>query len=176
MSYCIYQTEGFILNKRDVGEADRIYSFFTKDFGRLAAKSQGVRYLKSKLRYSLSGFSFLKMAFVATSAGCWRLVDVEETRIFDGIKKSGDKTKCALKIFSLLERLIQGQEKDLELWEKLKQALIFLERNDLNKNDLKNFEMSVALQIVAHLGYAEKGGAYSDPVSVIRHALEASQL
>ncbi|MBU1091402.1 recombination protein O N-terminal domain-containing protein [Patescibacteria group bacterium] len=175
MSYHIYSAEAVILKRWDVGEADTLFSFFTKDFGRIDAKAQGVRYLKSKLRYHLSGFSFVRVSFVETSGDCWRLVDAEEYENLDDIKTNGGKKRSILKVFSLLERLIQGQESDTELWEEVRGFLIFLENNKLDAKDLEDFTISTALNIMAHLGYIDKKKC-SNPIMAIQQALEQSQL
>ena len=176
MSYNIYTTEAVILKKRDLGEADRLYSFLTKDFGRIEVVAQGVRYLKSKLRYSLSGFSFLRIAFVATSNEHWRLVNAEEVCVWDSVRKNSEKMKCLSGIFSLIDRLVRGQEQDIELWEKLKNIFLFLEKNEFKNNGFKNFEITAALRILEQQGYLEKGKEYADPILAIQHALEQSQL
>ena len=175
MSYHVYTTEAIILKRRDFGEADSLFSFFTKDFGRLEVRAQGVRHLKSKLRYHLSGLSFVKIAFVAASGDSWRLVDAEEIGVLKDTREDEDKTKCALKIFSLLERLIQGQESDRELWEGISSVLVFLENNELGKGELRNFAIESALDVATHLGYADKRGKLS-PVLAIKFALEQSHL
>jgi len=175
MSYHIHSTEAVILKKFDVGEADSLFSFFTRDFGRINIKAQGIRHLKSKLRYHLSGFSFVRISFVATSGDCWRLVDAEEHKVMDNTKKDEDKKNSIFKIFYLLERLIQGQESDQELWEKVCEFLVFLEDNELDEKELKNLTVSMALDIVAHLGYADKRKC-SNSILAIQQALEQSQL
>jgi len=176
VSYHIYTTEAVILKKRDYGEADRVFSFFTKDFGRMEIKAQGVRYLKSKLRYNLSGLSFLRIAFVSSGNEFCRLVDVEENLVLSDTRKDLGKTKCALRIFFLLDRLVQGQERDKELWNKIYNFFVFLENNKMNREQLKSFTTLTALDVVTHLGYAEGTEKHLGPVSVIRGALENSQL
>ncbi|MFC1757105.1 DNA repair protein RecO [Patescibacteria group bacterium] len=176
MSYHIYSSEGVILKATGVGEADKIYSIFTSVFGKIGIKAQGVRYLKSKLRYGLSGLSLVNVAFVGTLNGFWRLVDVEEILVFKNIKKSRLKTRSALKIFSLVDRLVQGEEADPDLFDKLKVFLFFLENNDLSQEKLKDLGISTAVQIVEHLGYADKETKDQNPVLVIKNALEQSML
>jgi len=116
MSYRVYTTEAVILKKADIGEADKLFSFFTKDFGRLEIKAQGARYLKSKLRYHLSGRAILKISFVGSNGEYWRLVGCNEQIVFDNIKNDFLKTKSTERVLSFVERLIQGQQKDEKLW------------------------------------------------------------
>jgi len=188
MSCCIYTTEAFIFKKRDIGEAGRLYSFFTKDFGRIDAVAQGVRHLKSKLRYHLSFFSFLRISFVATSGEYWRVVDAEEIRALESPRGDFGKARTIFTLFSLLDRLLQGQEADGRLWETAKELFGYLEKSVLSKNDLRNFEILFALRVLNHLGYAEDFSP-DEPLSLekvdnsknyflslIKESLEHSQL
>jgi DNA repair protein RecO len=155
VSYYIYTSEGIILEKQDVGEADRVFRVFTKDFGLLKVKARGVRYLKSKLRYYLSGLSLIKISFLATSNDCWGLVDAEEIKSFVNIKNNFHKTECAMRIMAFLGRLVQGQETDRELWQRLKNLLVFLDRRQLAREDLDNLLLFSSLKIASHLGYID---------------------
>lgn len=156
MSHHLYKTEGLILKKKDSGEADKVFSFFTKDFGRIEAAAQGVRYLKSKLRYSLSGPSFNRLGFVSTTKDYWRLVDAEEILVLENVKSSRAKLKSFSVIIAFAERFIQGQEADARLWEMIKSGLLFLEKaRDLNEKDLKTFELLTVCRLLWRLGYLE---------------------
>jgi DNA repair protein RecO (recombination protein O) len=54
----IYHTEGFILSSRNVGEANKILTIYTREIGFVKALAQGVRLVKSKLRFALHDFSY----------------------------------------------------------------------------------------------------------------------
>ncbi len=155
MARNIYTTEGIILKKFNVGEADQVFSIFTKDFGKLIAKAQGVRHLKSKLRYSLSGFSFCKFSFVGTFGNNWRLIDVEEKNIFGNIRKDALKIKYISSVFLFLDRLIQGEQVDINLWDRLSKFLLFLENKDLGEKELSSAEILIKLRILYFLGYLD---------------------
>ncbi len=77
MSYHIYQTEGFVIEAVDIGESNRLYTLFTKDLGLIRASAQGVRLLKSKLRYSLQEFSFSSLA-VVRGKEMWRITSARK--------------------------------------------------------------------------------------------------
>lgn len=175
MSYSIYTTEAIILKQRDYGEADRIYSFFTKDFGKVDIRAQGIRHLKSKLRYNLSGSSFIRIAFVDTANDYYRIIDAEEVSVLDNIRSDWWKNKFAINLFSLMIRLLGGQEADEDLWIKVKKILLFLDVSKFDKNALKKFEELVTLRILAHLGYAEENEKFLNSSS-LQYSLEQSQL
>ncbi len=154
MSYHIYQTEGIILGKRDVGEADRIFSILTKDFGRIDAISQGVRYIKSKLRYNLNNFSYSRIG-LTMSGDLWRIVDTEELNGWPSIRSNSEKSAVAFRICELINRMVRGQESDIRLWNEIKKAFIFLEKMEspINVKNLRIFESLASLRLFSHLGY-----------------------
>ena len=45
-----YRTKGFILKKRNQGEANQLFTVFTKDFGRIEILGKSIRKITSKLR------------------------------------------------------------------------------------------------------------------------------
>lgn len=188
MSHSLYTTEGIILKNSDFGEADKLFSFYTKDFGRVDAVAQGARYLKSKLRYSLAGLAFLRLGFVSTSNEFWRLTDAEEIMVLENTKKNFRKLKSAFGLSFLLARLVQGYEADLNLWNNVKELLIFLETHDLNGADFKNYDLFVTLKILVLLGHSDLGKDFKNlsfeeiedkellAVSVIKQAFKESHL
>ncbi len=190
MSYHIYQTEGIILGKNDVGEADRRFSILTAEFGRIDAAAQGVRYLKSKLRYSLDIFVHARLGLVMTREDSWRIVDAEELNSWSQIRANPEKLAAAFRIADLINRMVRGQESDAVLWEEVKKSFIFLEqaKDSDDKKILQAFELLTQLKILSHLGYvAEQDKWLNMPleeaqkkeslmVSTINKAIEESQL
>ena len=73
MLHHIYHTEGFVLSGQSVGEANKYFRIFTKDFGMVGAMAQGIRLLQSKLRYSLQDYSYSKISLVRGKQ-VWRIV------------------------------------------------------------------------------------------------------
>lgn len=56
-----YKTEGFILKKKALGEADRLYSIFTQDHGKIEAIADGTAKISSKLAGSLEPFTINRL-------------------------------------------------------------------------------------------------------------------
>jgi DNA repair protein RecO (recombination protein O) len=52
-----YKTQGIVLRRHDLGEADRIITFLTPDYGQLKAVARGIRRIKSRLAGHLELFS-----------------------------------------------------------------------------------------------------------------------
>ena len=155
MSHTIYTTEGFILKSINFGEANKYFFIFTKDFGLIKAAAQSVRHLKSKLRYNLEDFSFGQISIVR-GREIWRITSAEKSFDF----KEVEKFLLISRIFSLLLRLLHGEEKNDLLFNSLKAGFSFLVSNDLTEQDLANFECIMALRILSSLGYIGKMGDF----------------
>ncbi|MEK7480514.1 MAG: recombination protein O N-terminal domain-containing protein [Patescibacteria group bacterium] len=59
-----YQTPAIVLTMRDEREADRIITFYTRDFGKIKTLARGVRHIKSKLRGHIVPGALVRIAFV----------------------------------------------------------------------------------------------------------------
>ena len=153
MSHNIYKTEAIILGSKNSGESNRLLFLLTKELGFIIALSQGVRNLKSKLRYGLQDFNLINLELVRGKE-VWRVTSAE---IIKNYSKSllGDehKAKSAGRIFLVLRRLMHGESKNRELFEDVSQFLSFIEKEDLNSEKLLLLEILVNLRILNHLGY-----------------------
>ena len=160
MSHTIYTTEGFILKSLNFGEANKYFFIFTAEFGLIKAVAQGIRHLKSKLRYSLEDLSFGQVS-VVRGREVWRITSAEKKLTL----KDSKEVLLLARIFSLLLRLLHGEERNDILFDYLKQALNFLadyqkENEEKDEAILSSFECILALRILSALGYIGKLGDF----------------
>ena len=119
----------------------------------------------------------------------WRIVDAEELGSWPDIRGNPKKLAVVSRLADLINRMVRGQEPDANLWEEIKNSLVFLEK--CNMEDGKNlltFELLTNLKILSHLGYVpdhekwlnlspEKAeNLKSLMASTIKTALQESQL
>ncbi|MEX2028356.1 MAG: DNA repair protein RecO [Candidatus Curtissbacteria bacterium] len=93
------KTEGVILSRRNFGEADRLLTIYTKDYGKITAIAKGVRRPRSKKAGHVELGNWCKV-FIARGKNLDLLTEVELRRAF-GIAQFGEKK--ANKIYHLLE-------------------------------------------------------------------------
>jgi DNA repair protein RecO len=156
MSHTIHTTDGFILKSLSFGEANKYFFIFTAEFGLIKAAAQGIRHLKSKLRYSLEDLSFGQVS-VVRGREIWRITSAEKKLILKGNKE----ILLLSRVFSLLLRLLHGEEKNSILFDYLKEALNFLidykkESEEQEEFVFSSFECILALRILSALGYIGK--------------------
>lgn len=152
MSHHIYQTEGLVLGGFNVGESNRFLYIFTKDLGFVGASAQGVRELKSKLRYSLQDFSYTKIDLVRGKQ-VWRITNAEKINALNSVVENKDKQKIFARITSLIKRLFTGEGDHSELWEEIISGFIFLEKEHFTEENLRCLEVLLVIKLLDHLGY-----------------------
>jgi len=59
-----YRTLGIILDKKDRGEADQIFTIFSEDFGMVEVLGKAIRKISSKLRAGMEVFYFSEIEFI----------------------------------------------------------------------------------------------------------------
>lgn len=106
-----YKTQGFTFKKEDRLEADRIFSIFTKDFGKVEIFSKAIRKITSKLRGGIEIFSLSEIEFIQGESRK-TLTGTLCIEKFKNINQAPEKFEIAHKISNLIDCFIKGQEKD----------------------------------------------------------------
>lgn len=162
MSHHIYTTEGFIIESRESGEANRSLLIFTKDFGMIYTFIQGVRKITSKLRFHIEELSYKSFSLVK-GRDKWRITGISDVSDNSSAKNKiikSDRTVLAAyaNILNLLKRLLSGAEKNEQLFDIVysfyEYATSHLEVEQ--KGKIKNVEALTVLRILNCLGYVKK--------------------
>lgn len=110
-----YRTQGFIFKKKDIFEADRVFSIFTNDFGRLEIVGRAIRKITSKLRGGIEIFSLSEIEFIQ-GKNRKTLTNTITIEKFNNIIKDINKLKISYQISEVLDNFIKGQEKDKNIF------------------------------------------------------------
>ncbi len=157
MSHHIYQTKAFILNTRDIGEANKLIAFFTEDLGLINASAQGVRLQKSKLKASLQELSFSKIA-VVRGREVWRVTSADKLISLYDPRIPAPIRRTIVHIFAFLKRLLPLETKHDELFLSLSKFCAFCldKGNAAPLQDgaaLTRLELLAQIRILYELGY-----------------------
>lgn len=148
----MYHTEGIILSSIDVGESNRFLFILTKDLGLLGVVAQGVRELKSKLRYSLNTLSHTYIDLVRGKE-VWRATNTQSLHSFSSLTNNKEKIALYVRLSYLLRRLMPGESAHERLFEEFLSGIGFLEREEMSIEELRSFEALAVLRILSELGY-----------------------
>ncbi len=148
----IYHTEALILSAHPKGEANMVYGLLTKDMGLVYAVAQGVRLEKSKLRYSLQNFSYIKVDLVQGKE-VWRITSATAINAYATIYKSTKGIQFLSNVSKLLRRLMQGEVFHPEVLADTVTALSFLNEEEATPEVYHATELTLVLRILKELGY-----------------------
>lgn len=113
-----YQTQGFILKKIDRGEADRVFTIYTKDFGKLELLAKAERKIKSKLRGGLELFYLSEIEFIQGKT-YKTLTDAILIDNFKNLRKDLKRLAIAYQISAVLDQLVKGEAPEERIWQLL---------------------------------------------------------
>ncbi len=116
-----YRTLGFILVKKDRGESDRVFTVYTKDFGKLELMAKGERKITSKLRGGLELFFLSEIEFIQ-GKNYKTLTDAILIDDFKELRKDLKILGVLYKISEVFDSLVKEAEPDEKIWELLKEV------------------------------------------------------
>lgn len=195
--YTKHHTKSIVLGKHDAGEADRVYVLLTPDFGKVYARAHGVRHHKARNKGALQTLSKASVSLVRGKAG-WRVTNASGIQsLYADHAHDTHKLSAIVRVLKLAHRMVAGEGNAHEVFsilESFTDALV----NNISSDAIQSAETLAVLRMLSDLGYV-KGGVTFEPflsshsdfseellakvhenrkalVTVINHALEASQL
>ncbi|MEX0933512.1 MAG: recombination protein O N-terminal domain-containing protein [Candidatus Paceibacterota bacterium] len=154
MSHTTYTTPAYVLSVRNIGEANRLFTLLTRDFGTLSATAQSIRLERSKLRFALQRFSFAEVSLVRGKGG-WRITNAYYlSNIF--LDKSSLHQRIVVDSTELLRRLVVGETPDENLFSIVSDGYMTL--SALESKQLPAFELVFVSKILTTLGYGGETG------------------
>lgn len=97
-------TTAIILSRVDYGEADRILTLLTPDYGKLRLIAKGVRKIKSKLAGGIELFSVSDIVFIRGRSEIGTLVSTRLIRHYGRIVQDVNRTMLGYDIIKMLNR------------------------------------------------------------------------
>jgi DNA repair protein RecO (recombination protein O) len=151
MAYHVYTTKGIVLGAFASREADRIYSILTEELGLVRARARSVRAIQSKLRGALEPYSLSDISLVR-GKDSWRITGAALVERLDEEHLGKAGLLSFSKVFSLLEKLVAGEEAHKELMRVLEDGLEFVYSNK-EETKVESVEILLVLRLLNELGY-----------------------
>lgn len=148
----IYHTHGFILSSRNIGEANKSIVIYTKKIGLVRAVVQGVRLHKSKLRFALQDFSYVKVDLVRGKE-FWRITSAEHISSFPFARNNAEIILVINRVGRLIQRLCPGESSNEVIFNDFIQALYLLDSGEISRESKEALEIHLVLRIMHSLGY-----------------------
>lgn len=162
-----YSSYGIVIARRNYGEADRIVSIFTKQFGKISYIAKGIRKPTSRKKASLEVFTHIN--FLAHKGrGLDLILETQTLESFISVRKSLKKVSLAYFFCEVVGRITREGEKNQELYELLLDYLGTLK----TAKKLKSLRYKFVYEVLVLLGFWPKGRDIPNPDSVLESVLE----
>lgn len=149
-----------VLKKKEVGETDRLYTLYTLEQGKVQLVAKGVRKSEAKLAGQLETL-MQGLVIVVKGKGTGKIAGAVAEKNFLHLRTDVDILKRVLEAVTMLERLVEWDEPDAELFNLLATYLSLAD--DLAKEGKKEkvflLTEGFLFQLFAGLGYEIETGA-----------------
>jgi DNA repair protein RecO (recombination protein O) len=160
--------EGIIIKRRNVGEADRILTVFTRSSGKIRIKAPGVRRITSRRSSHIEplNLSILNL-YISSRSQIPILTEAQTIYDFDMLKKDLKKIGPAFYICELIDKLCPDGQENRSIFYLLKETLEKIEASEKSEI-LEEFEEKI-LQV---LGFTPQKFFIGDRQKFIENILE----
>lgn len=163
----IYSSTGIILARSRFGEADRIITIFTKDFGKLSFIAKGVRRPKSRKRGHLEVFNHIKFS-AASGKGFDTLVEAEIIDNFSDLRKDLRRVSVLYYFVEVINRSLEEEASNQDIFNLLLSNIRALSAS----RNLKKMRLDFAVEVLEKLGFWPKGFGLKDPDKKLEEVIE----
>lgn len=143
-----FKTTGIVIKRKNIGEADRILTVYTRDQGKLQIKAKGVRKITSKRSSHIEPLNIAVLTLYK-GEGIHILLEVDTINSHSAIKSNLSKVGMAYHICELIDGLCPEGQEQPEIYELLVQMLYDLGHKKEVGKAIHLFEM----QLLTLLGY-----------------------
>ncbi len=150
----IYTVEGIILKRKNVGEADRILTVFTKQQGKIRVIAKGVRKMISKRAPHIEVFNHLVLT-IHKGKVLDMLTDVSTISTFHPIRADLKRIGAAYYLLEVIDGLLAEGQAQEEVFALLQKALTALGNVESARADVLKTRFTSALLLL--LGFMESG-------------------
>ena len=139
-----YKTQGIVLKQMPIGEADRILSIFTRDFGKVRVVARGVRKPTSKLAGHLEPLSHVAIS-VSRGRSLAPIREALTVRSFRGVRENLRLISEGVYLAELVESFSAEDQPSPVIYRLLLDALDWLEVNGDNARLMRYFELRLLM-------------------------------
>lgn len=146
----VYKAEGIILKRKNVGEADRILTIFTKEYGKVRAIAKGIRKMTSRRAPHLEIFMRVNV-MLHTGKTLESISEVTSVEIYEDIRSDLNRVSMAYYLCELIDSLMPERQEHRDIFVLLADALE--EIRVLPVNGIYKVSKACTLEVLWALGY-----------------------
>jgi DNA repair protein RecO (recombination protein O) len=146
----VYKTEAIVLRQHTLGEADRIVTLFTREYGKLRAVAKGIRRPTSRLGGRIEPFTHVRL-LLARGRTLDVIAQADIVTAFGGVRADLMRSAHAAYVVELLDRGLPDRDQQEEIFALTLDTLGELERSQEEETEIT--VLRFALRLAGLLGY-----------------------
>ena len=149
----IYKVEAVVLARKNVGEADRILTIFTKQYGKLRVLAKGIRRVTSKRAPHAEVFSRVNMMLHRGKTNLDLVGEINPLESYQVLRKNLEYVSAAYYLCELVDRLLPEKQEHRDVYALLSNNLAKLNGESQNTEYIGN---EFALELLRLIGFLQK--------------------
>lgn len=125
----VYTVEAIVLRTDDFGDANRVVTLFTKEFGKVEANAYGCRRSRSPLSGAMQMFNHIS-ATLARGAKVDTIRDADIVNFYDALTTDLERLAYASLLFEIVNRMTLPRQSEIETFDLLKNSLPALSKRN----------------------------------------------
>jgi DNA repair protein RecO (recombination protein O) len=118
-----FKTEAIIIKRKNIGEADKILTVFSKDLGKLTIKAKGIRRVPSRRSAHVEPLNIVSLTLYAGPSKSPTLTEATAIETFSDLKADLQKIGFAYHLCELIDGLCPENQEHRDIYFLLKQTL-----------------------------------------------------
>lgn len=150
----VYKTQGVILARKNVGEADKILTVFTNEYGKLRVIAKGIRRVSSRRSPHLEVFSHVRL-IIHHSKTMDSITEAETIESFPHIRRDLSRIGIGYYLCEIVDTLLALHQEHRDVFALLIHALRQLDTNP--SSNLPVFAGRISMELLRTLGFVAQG-------------------
>lgn len=121
-----YNIEAFVLKNNNYSDSDKLFTLFTKDYGKIIASAKGIRKISSKRRGSLDTLNLISAKITENTQGYKSINEVKLINSHKNTKKTLKRTYAGYYISELITRNFEENQSSQEMYKLYSKTLTML--------------------------------------------------
>lgn len=146
----VYKAEAIVLRQQAMGEADRVVTLLTREYGKLRAVARGIRRPTSRLGGRVEPFTHARL-LLARGRTLDVIAQADVVGAFAGLRE--DLTRCAYASYvaELVDRFLPERDRHESVFDLVRRTLEDLD--GAGEEEVELYTLWFALRLAADLGY-----------------------
>jgi len=157
-----YRFEGVIIKRHNLGETDKLVTFFTKDLGKITLKARGLRKLSSKRAGALELFNLVRAQAVTGKGDLDTLTEVDLVEPFSSWRTHLGRVTLAYQLCEAIDKLTPDHQPHPEIFTLL---VSDLSQISLLGEDWEKIMHEWLLDILRTLGFWPENQSFSGNIN-----------